>query len=905
MRHRWPGLCPASFSHNNVTVAAVCRSLVAMLGFALAAHAGAQSSAAPVPGMRLPRDVVPLLYEPKLRIDPAVETFTGSVDITMRVLEPTDLVWLNAKRLDIRAVRAVALATPGEEISGAVVPGSEEVIGLRFARILPAGEVKVTIAYSGTFENVSAIGLFRQQEGDRWYALTQFEPMDARRAFPCFDEPDRKAAWHVTLVVPEGLRAFSNMPVEKEQAADKGWREVTFQRTPLLPSYLVAFAVGDFDVRDAGRAGMANTPISIITPKGRAGEAAYAAANTGAILAAAERFFGAPYPFPKLDLLAYPMSTFGGAMENPGLITYTARILLARADEISPTFEQRFVGVTAHEIAHMWFGDYVTMAWWNDLWLNESFASWLGSRLVLELRPQWPSAWRALQRTKAIELDRLSAARKLRQPVTEYSEVRAAFDSITYAKGETLLAMFEQWLGEDKFREGVRRYVTKYAWGNATADDFFASLAASDDAVIPAFRGFADRSGVPLLDVSLDCSGKPSLVLTQQRFVPAGGAAAGDDKWVFPACFDFGDATKGRQACTLVRDAKQTMPLPVTSCPQWVVANRSGIGYYLPRLSPSLYAALPKADRVLGAGDYDSMLGDLDVLARGGAVGYQVSLQTVARLAASPDARVTRRAYAMVDKVPAAIVDSSNAPRYAAWVRHHFGDRARALGLIPQKGEAPDVTRLRSIAVPTVAVRGQDTALARKAQQLAARWLTHRSAIPPEGRSMILTVAARTSDKDAGRLFDALLVIASASSDANERADVYEALGAFRDPALLARALPLTLASSTRSRFSLELLESALSDDVTRAPALVWIAANIEPLSAALPREQHGFLPTFAGDACSVRERALFVAAFEANSAKVDAGARRYRQTLEGIDSCIAMRRAHQAAFNAFLATAQ
>ena len=294
----------------NVTFAAACRlswrSLFAMAAVTLATHAHAQSSVAPVPGLRLPRDVVPLLYEPKLTIDPASETFTGSVDITMRVLEPTDLVWLNAKRLALQTVRAVALTAPDETLEGTVVPGSEEVVGLKFARILPAGEVKVTIAYTGMLEGTSAIGLFRQREGERWYAVTQFEPMDARRVIPCFDEPDRKAVWQLTLVVPEGLRAFANMPVAKEQAGAPGWREVTFQRTPPLPSYLIAFAVGDFDVRDAGRAGRNNTPISIIAPKGRAAETAYAAAHTGAILAAAERYFGAPYPFPKLDLLAYP-----------------------------------------------------------------------------------------------------------------------------------------------------------------------------------------------------------------------------------------------------------------------------------------------------------------------------------------------------------------------------------------------------------------------------------------------------------------------------------------------------------------------------------------------------------------------------------------------------------------------
>ena len=880
-----------------------------MAAVALATQAHAQSSASPVPGLRLPRDVVPLLYEPKLTIDPASETFTGSVDITMRVLEPTDLVWLNAKRLALQSVRAVALTAPDETLEGTAVPGSDEVVGLKFARILPAGEVKVTIAYTGILEGTSAIGLFRQREGERWYALTQFEPMDARRAIPCFDEPDRKAVWQLTLVVPEGLRAFANMPVAKEQAGAPGWREVTFQRTPPLPSYLVAFAVGDFDVRDAGRAGRNNTPISIIVPKGRLAETAYAAAHTGAILAAAERYFGAPFPFPKLDLLAYPTATFGGAMENPGLITYSSRVLLARPDEISLAFEQRFMGFTAHEIAHMWFGNYVTMPWWNDLWLNESFASWLGSRLVLELRPQWPSAWRSLQRTKAIELDRLD----------DRAQAAPAGDGVPRRPGRVRQHHLRQ--GRDgardvravararAFREGVRRYMAKHAWSNATAEDFFAALAASDDAIVPAFRGFAESPGVPLLDVALDCTAAPSLLLTQQRFVPGrAGAAkdtAGGGKWVFPACFEYGDAAKGREACTLVRDEKQVVPLPASACPQWVIANRSGIGYYLPRLSPALYGALPKADRVLAAHDYEALLGDLEVLSRGGAVGYPTTLAIAARQATSTDARVARRAYGIADGVPAALVDPANAPRYAAWIRHHFGDRARALGWLPRKGEAVEVARLRHVALPAVAVRGQDVALARKAQQLAQRWIEHRSAIPPDSRRLILVVAARTSDKDAAKLFDALVLVANGSTDANEREDVFEALGAFRDPALLARALPLTLASGTKSRNARALLSTALEDDVNRAPTLAWIGANIDSLAASIPPEQQQYWPVFASGACTERERSLFVAAFEARAAKLEAGVRRYREALERIDVCLSLRRAQQTSFNAFLATAR
>lgn len=877
-----------------------CASLLAAL--VLSMPALAQSSATAVPGLRLPRNVEPLDYEAHLRVNPAEDAFGGTVDIKVRVLEPTDLVWLNAKGLAVREV--FALAPGGEPIAATVVPGSDDVVGFAFAKVLPVGEVRLSLKFSGTMDRQGSIGLFRQDENGRWYALTQLEPQDARRVLPCFDEPDRKATWKLTLTVPAHMRAFANMPVESERPLDNGTREVAFQRSPPLPSYLLAFAVGEFDVVDGGRAGLNKTPISIVVPKGRAAEGQYAAANTGAILAATERFFGVPYPFPKLDLVAYPKAFFGTAMENPGLITYSARALLARPDELSPIFQLRFAGITAHEIAHMWFGDYVTMAWWNDLWLNESFASWLGTKVVQELNPQVQSGWRSIQRTKAIEVDQLTAARTLRQPVTDQREIRAAFDSITYAKGETLLAMFEQWLGPEKFRDGVRRYVAKHAWSNATADDFFAALAASDEAIVPAFRAFADRPGLPVLDVSLDCKGAPALEIAQQRFVPVGVTAGVSEPWVFPACFDVGDGQgKSRQVCTVVRQAKQTVALPAGACPQWVVANRSGIGYYLPRLSPALYDALPKGDRVLGGADYDPLLADLAILARAGAVRYDVALRVAARQAASPDTRAARRAYALAEAVPGPLVDSANRERYAAWIRSNFGDRARKLGWLPQKGETADVLRLREEAVKVAAVRGGDAALARKAQQLAQRWVVHRSAIPPEARRSVLVAAARTStDKDAAKLFDALYSIAGTSKDPNEREDAIRALGAFADPALLDRALQPIVSGDSRSRFALAALEEALDDDATRGLALAWLDRNADAVMASVPMEQLGLLPRWAHDACTSRERAQFVGMFEARLAKVDGAARRYKVALERIDQCIALRRAQQVSFNAFLA---
>ena len=862
--------------------------------------ASAQAQTAQAPGLRLPRDVVPLAYAPHLTIDPNAERFAGSIDIKVRVDRPTALVWLNARNLTLESAR-FATAAAAEAVEATIEKGSDDVVGLRFARPLPAGEATLSIRYAGRIESVSAIGVFRQQDRDAWYVFTQFEPLDARRAFPCFDEPDLKATWTLTLTVPEAMRAFANTPVAKERAAAPGWREVAFETTPLLPSYLLAFAVGDFDVVDAGRAGMKATPISIITTKGRGGEAAYAAANTGAVLAATEKYFGMAYPFAKLDLIAYPRSTFGGAMENPGLITYTARVLLARPDEMSPGFEQRFMGFTAHEIAHMWFGDYVTMTWWDDLWLNEAFASWLASTIVQDLRPEWgPSGYRAFQRHRAMDADRLPSARRIRQPVTAQDEVRAAFDSITYAKGESILVMFEAWLGREKFRDGVRRYMTRHAWGNATAEDFFSALAATDDALLPALRGFVERPGVPMLDVALDCTAVPRLELRQRRFAPAGVAASAPERWVFPACFEVAEDSGSREVCTLVKEASQSLPLPVAACPQWAVANRSGIGYFLPLLSPALYAALPAARAALTSTDYIALLGDVALLTQGAALTYAVALPLAAAQADSASTRVALRAVGLAN-VPEEMITPDHEASYAAWVRRLFGERAHALGWLPQRGENADTMRLRQNALSMVTLRGKDATLAGEAQKLAQRWLADRKAVPPSVRELVLRSAAANAGAEAPALFDALVEIARTSKDGNERDDVLAALGWFRQPALLERAMALSLDSALSPRESTRPLSTALGQVATRAVALAWLERNIGALAARVPAEMQGYWPKWLASACSADERARYVALFETRVAKQDAGPRSYRESLEEIDLCIAARRIQQAPLNAYL----
>jgi aminopeptidase N len=297
--------------------------------------------------------------------------------------------------------------------------------------------------------------------------MSQFEDVSARRALPCFDEPGWKTPWRITIDAPSAHFVAANSPEARATPlADRpGWTRHEFSVTRPLPAYLVALAVGPYEVVDGGVAGANRTPLRYIVPKGRAAEARYAKEVTPRLLEILEAYFGVPYPFEKLDSLARPDSVRSFAMENAGLITYGTDSMLATEREETPRFRRGYAGVAAHEIAHMWFGDLVTMAWWDDAWLNEGFATWIGQKTMYRLRPEWDDgAWRARERARAISTDRLASARRVRNPVEAKDRIADAFDSISYEKGGAVLEMFERWMGEERFRQGVRDYLARHAW---------------------------------------------------------------------------------------------------------------------------------------------------------------------------------------------------------------------------------------------------------------------------------------------------------------------------------------------------------------------------------------------------------------------------------------------------------
>ena len=539
------------------------------------------------PRLRLDDRATPLAYTWRVAIDPGEPRFEGEVRITLRIHRATPVVWMNATRLDIDA----AEFRQGERIvTVRTLAGGEDFVGFEAeGEPFAEGDAVATIRYRGPIDPLATRGLFRQQEGGDWYVVSQFEALSARRAVPCFDEPGWKTPWRLTIDAPSANQVVSNTPEETAAGAParQGWRRHAFAASNPLPTYLVALGVGPFDIVEGGSAGMKPTRLRYFAPKGRGSEMRWAREVTPPLLEILERYFGSEYPYQKLDIVTIPQTVNFGAMENAGMITYAAQLVLAKPHEESVVQRRRFASVNAHEMAHQWFGNLVTPAWWDDIWLNEAFATWMAAKTIREYRPQWEAGWSpAYARRHALEADRLASARRVHNPVVVKNDVEGAFDDITYQKGSEVLAMFEAWLGTERFRDGVRAYLKQYAWGNATSEDFFRAIGAASGRTgeaLAAFKAFVDQAGAPLIDLSLECSGAPALALSQQRFRPAGSAAA-DAQWMTPACFRYPMNGKVAQQCAEVRNGSQEIALSeAAECPAWAMGNAQGAGHYVTR----------------------------------------------------------------------------------------------------------------------------------------------------------------------------------------------------------------------------------------------------------------------------------------------------------------------------------
>jgi alanyl aminopeptidase len=851
----------------------------------------------PPPTLRLPRNFLPTGYAVRLDIDPAAAGFEGSIQIAGNLGEKSLAIWLNARKLTIH--KAVA-QRPGEpDVALTATPSGDDFLELRAAHALDAGAWTLAIDYAGSFDPLNTAGAFKQTVGDASYVITQFEAIYARRTFPCFDEPDNKVPWKVTLDVPRQLVALSNAPETGVTPLDGNKKRVEFAVTKPLPSYLVAFGVGPFELVDAGKT-KRGTPVRVVTLAHRAADGAFAAKTSAKLIDTLEDYFGSPYPYDKMDMLTIPITVGFGAMENAGLITYTETLILLDA-KASKEHQLRWISVASHELAHQWFGDLVTMAYWDDIWLNEGFASWMQHKIAARFEPAWHDDQAELDsRDVALDGDSLVTARRIRQPITSQDDIFTAFDRITYDKGASILNMFESYLGADTFQRGIRDHIAARAWGNATSTEFVAAISkAAGKDVGPAFATFLEQPGTPEITATLQCDGgKATVALAQQRYLPPGsGTPTATKPWIVPVCVAYDGAGKRAQACTLLDHEAGTLALETRTCPRWMMPNVNGRGYYRSAYTAAQIGALrDEAWPQLSWTERRAMFRDVRDAATTGKLPLQLALSLVPKLLAGND----RFTVAPAIGLPAGLsrmVPADLRPRYEAWLRQTFGPGAVKAGLLPQGSDTLDTEVTRGELIRAVAWRGREPKLVADAVKLAERWRE----LPQSARGEVLQLAVDASPE----VFERTLKEVPGETDRSKRQEMLRALASVRDPRRQTVALGLMLDTKLDARETLMMLFGGGGGGRGGAGGVGVESAGLAVAQAFFREHQAAIMKSMPQDGTSgpfARLSALFTETCQADQraeiteyvkqtfATLPGGRRTVAQNLEQMEQCIARR---------------
>lgn len=856
------------------------------------------------PTLRLPDTVSPNSYRVELNLDPKKETFTGHIAIKVDIKQPVQTVWLNANHIDVSDAK---LAIGGKDMSAKAIPGGDDFVGLQFESAVPQGEGEIDIHYTGHVRQQDSSGVFHMTEGGNDFLFTQFESTDARAAFPCFDEPSYKVPWQLTITVPQQDDAVSNTPVANQ--ATRGTDKVfEFKETKPLPSYLIAFAVGQFDYVPAGYVAKSHAPVRIITPKGLGYQAKYAAEITATILDREEEYFGIPFPYEKSDQLAIP-TTFGfGAMENAGLVTYAQTLLLADPKTDTINRQRECASVEAHELAHQWFGDLVTTAWWNDIWLNEAFATWMEQKILAEWHPEWQTRVDDVNdKLGAMNQDSLVSARMIRQEIKSKNDISNAFDSITYQKGAAVIGMFESWIGSEEFRKGVHGYLTRYAFKNATAPEFLDAIgSATNRDVTRPFSTFLNQAGVPMIATSLDCSqGGPVLHMEQQRYLPLGSKGSTDQTWQVPVCARWGTGDTGTSACTLMTETKSDWKLKGAGCPAWVQANSNAVGYYRVDYQGGLLDKLVKGDvdKRLTAPERVDFMGNAAALARGGKLPASDALGLVPIFRDDPERYVVESAYSVATDPREHLVPDNLMPQYRKFLQQNFDARARELGWTPKPGESDNTLLLRPVLVRGMATMGGDEELAKQGRELTLKWFNDHNSIDPNMVNAVLGTGAYYGDKALfGRFVDAY----KNTNDRQQQQRILNAMGSFRDPAAIQEAFDILLNGKIPMIESVYyLMFMGQGQESTRHMAFEFMKAHFDELAAKRPTgggfDAGAIFPYVGASFCSEQDKEQLKSFFDPRVDKFTGAPRTLSNVLEQIDVCIAEKQAQQPSVEAFL----
>ncbi len=828
---------------------------------------------------RLPALAKPLRYALRLDIDPRKDAFSGSVEILVDLPDETPHIVLNVRGETVRRAlvrigdSTLSLSTTVRPSHGALEP--DELV-LSAERLIPKGRATLVIDYDARFGKTLS-GLYRTTDAGESYAFTQFEAADARRAFPCFDEPGFKTPFDVTLTVPKEMLAISN-GAETSRTPSGARTTFTFATTAPLPTYLVAFAVGAFDVVGGGK----SPPMRFITTHGRGTWAKPALDVAADLLPLLSKYFGIAYPYDKLDLVAVP--DFGaGGMENAGLITFRDDAVLL--DEHASARQRRgLIGLMTHELAHQWFGDLVTMKWWDDLWLNEGFATWATYKIVDEYKPAFGSKLDAAASSEGImDQDGLASARSIRQPVTSIGQAMEAFDGITYQKGAAIMRMIENYVGADPFQRGVHAYLTDHAWGNATADDLLAAIdaaAGTKDATSIA-SAYLDRVGVPVVVIdSLDCGKGIGVRVHQERFGPVGKSFSSvpTEPWKIPFCYE--SSVKGsKPECKLLASEPSVLSAAGT-CPAF--ANPGATGYYRVVWPESVIPSLMKKAELADTPTRLAIVADAWAQVRAGKLEARTLLGDVLpTIDRETDRHVIERLVGILFEL-SDLVDEPTWPAFAGYVRARLSPHLARLAAVASLDEEQRLLR-RTLTYAEVDL-GDDAALLKRLDAVAKAFRAGDKKVDADFGQVAVELVARSGDpKELQR------GVETATSPQAHALALRAAAGVVDASAVRAQ-LDWALSPAVKLQDVRGVLWPLTSRHRSRAVALAYVREHWDALRQKLPGALGRGLVGMAGYACTQTALDESRAFYTQKASTLEGADRPLAQALESASLCVALR---------------